>query len=79
MKSEAELDEQLAALHFRINHESISLNEEKKALATIKKLEQQRERVGRQNWRRPALGAGCVPCALGQAKLAEVSPAAAVS
>lgn len=46
MKSEAELDEQLAALHFRINHESISLNEEKKALATIKKLEQQRDRVG---------------------------------
>ncbi|KAL4422959.1 hypothetical protein ABPG75_009156 [Micractinium tetrahymenae] len=45
VKSEAELEEQLAALHFRINHESISLNEEKKVLATIKKLEQQRERV----------------------------------
>ena len=47
MKSEAELDEQLAGLHYRIEHESISLNEEKKALATIKKLEQQRERVRR--------------------------------
>ena len=45
MKSEAELDSQLAGLHYRIEHESISLNEEKKAMATIKKLEQQRERV----------------------------------
>lgn len=30
-----------------LQHESITLNEEKKALATIKKLQQQRERVGR--------------------------------
>ena len=46
VKSEAELDEQLRGLHYRIEHESITLNEEKKALATIKTLEKQRERVG---------------------------------
>ncbi|KAI3430638.1 hypothetical protein D9Q98_005231 [Chlorella vulgaris] len=45
VRSEGELDQQLAALHYRIEHETISLNEEKKALGTIKKLEQQRERV----------------------------------
>lgn len=45
VKSEAELEEQLKALNHRIEHESITLNEEKKALATIKKLQQQRERV----------------------------------
>ncbi|KAI7839935.1 hypothetical protein COHA_006329 [Chlorella ohadii] len=45
VKSEAELDEQLEQLKYRIEHESITLNEEKKALATIKKLQQQRERV----------------------------------
>ena len=50
MKSEAELDSQLAGLHYRIEHESISLNEEKKAMATIKKLEQQRERVRSAAW-----------------------------
>jgi hypothetical protein len=57
VKSEAELDEQLAALKHRIEHESITLNEEKKALATMKKLEQQRERVGAhqpRRWGQPA-------------------------
>ena len=43
MRSEAELDSQLAALKYHVEHETITLNEEKKALATMKKLEQQRE------------------------------------
>lgn len=44
-RSESELDTKLAALKNRIEHESIPLNEEKKIIATIKKLEAQRSRV----------------------------------
>jgi uncharacterized coiled-coil DUF342 family protein len=44
-RSEAELDAKLAGLHHRIEHESIPLNEEKKLLADIKKLEAQRLHV----------------------------------
>jgi hypothetical protein len=44
-RSESELDTKLSALKNRIEHESIPLNEEKKIIATIKKLEAQRSRV----------------------------------
>jgi uncharacterized coiled-coil DUF342 family protein len=44
-RSEPELDTKLAALNNRIEHESIPLNEEKKIIASIKKLEAQRPRV----------------------------------
>lgn len=45
-KSEADLDATVAALHHRITHESVPLNEEKACLAQIKKLEASREKVG---------------------------------
>ncbi len=46
----------------RLQHESITLNEEKKALATIKKLQQQRERVGGAGVSHPSgVGWGCQP------------------
>ena len=44
-RSEAELDERLHQLHYRIEHESIPLNEEKRILQLIKKLEGQRSKV----------------------------------
>lgn len=63
VKSEAELDAKLGELHYRIEHESISLGEEKAAMATIKKLEAQRERVrGRRDCCRgltPASSSAC--------------------
>jgi hypothetical protein len=45
-KSEEELNAQLGELQHRITHESVTLNEEKAALARIKKLEAAREKVG---------------------------------
>ena len=45
-KSEEELNAQLGELQHRITHESVTLNEEKAALARIKKLEASREKVG---------------------------------
>lgn len=45
MRSEAELDERLQQLHYRIEHESIPLNEEKRILQQIKKLDAQRQKV----------------------------------
>lgn len=45
MRTEAELDERLQGLHYRIEHESIPLNEEKRILQQIKKLESQRAKV----------------------------------
>lgn len=53
-KSEEELNAQLGELQHRITHESVTLNEEKAALARIKKLEGAREKVGFQgfnSWR----------------------------
>ena len=44
-KSEEELNAQLGELQHRITHESVTLNEEKAALARIKKLEASREKV----------------------------------
>jgi uncharacterized coiled-coil DUF342 family protein len=44
-RSESELDTKLSALTNRIEHESIPLNEEKKIIASIKKLEAQRPRI----------------------------------
>ncbi|GAB4819972.1 hypothetical protein N2152v2_007018 [Parachlorella kessleri] len=44
-RSEAELDERLQQLHYRIEHESIPLNEEKRILQLIRKLESQRPKV----------------------------------
>lgn len=44
-RSEQELDEMVSKLTFRMQHESIPLNEEKRILAQLKKLEAQRERV----------------------------------
>lgn len=57
MRSEAELDERLEQLHYRIEHESIPLNEEKRILQQIKKLESQRAKVrgGRRTGRAPAM------------------------
>ena len=45
VRSEGELDQRLGELQYRIEHESITLREERTALADIKKLESQRERV----------------------------------
>ena len=45
VRTEAELDELLAKLQFRLQHESIPLTEEKKIMAQLKRLEGQRERV----------------------------------
>lgn len=45
VKSEKELDELLAKLNFRLQHESIPLSEEKRILGQLKKLEGARERV----------------------------------
>ncbi len=45
MRSEEELDAKLSALQHRVEHESIPLSEEKKAIAQMKKLEGQRLKV----------------------------------
>lgn len=46
VRTEAELDAKLQEMHYRIEHESIPLNEEKRLLQQIKKLESQRAKVG---------------------------------
>ena len=45
MRSEEELDKRLAEIEYKMQHESLTLNEEKQLMKDMKKLEGQRERV----------------------------------